>query len=676
MIRWQDWAPHDRAYRSPYVDWEVGLLEKTGALDDMVMVPVPPPFAGAALSACDSAAAEVFPVPKAAANPQPSARLGTGGVTGATDPARLPMLNASHAGTTVVVGVIDTDIGFGHRRFRMRDGRTRVLASWQQGANWRSGARRDLPFGEELFEGDINAIMRAHAPDGPDGVLEHEGFYTRLGLISNTRVAGMGALAKSAAHGTHVLGLAAGQDPRDDPEGFADNVRLLVVNLPHATAFGEGGAFLDYYLSYGLQWIRATHAAIVAANSAAGLLETPPPLFINISFGKQAGAPDPWLGPEDAPGTGGRVGALAHVGATDALGEVLLVPAGNDNVERCHALFAVGDAETALDWRVQPDDETSNFLDIWALPEFRPGADGGLPDVALPFEIDLELPDGTRCGYGTPAHGAVRALEGGLGRIYCDWVYNPDRDAYRLRYLVCLAPDGLFLTHDAPCRGAPAGRYRLHLRNTSHRKTIEVRARVQTDEATLPSARNARRAYFEDPDYARFEPDGRLADSYPYPGGLRPETFDTDSPVRRHGTMNAYATSAGVVAVAGFRQTDGRPAVYSATGLGVGDGRWGRAAPTAAFPSDDGAAHFGLLSDGARDGSVMALQGTSFACASATRFVTEAALSALLQGREPSLPRELTESAAGAGWTSPHVAQAKAGLGRVPFTPQRKVDRL
>ena len=675
MTGWSDWQAYDRAFRSPYVDWEVALLDRLGRLDQMTMIPVPPLLVGSERGgAAQPGAREVFPVPGDVANPDPEANLPADGEIEAADPADLSVLDPALAATTVVVGVIDIDIGFGHRRFRTRDGKTRVLGSWQQGAPWRAETRPGLPFGEELFADGIDALLAAHTLDGPTGGLDHDGFYSRLGLISYDRVEGMGALAVRAAHGTHVLGLAAGQDAQDDPEGFSDNVRLLVVNLPPAAFFGEGGAFLDYYLSYGLQWIVKTHAAIVAASRAgagdgaeAGAgAAVDPPLFVNISFGKQAGAADPW---QASPG-------LALAAPPGAPEPVVLVPAGNDNLERCHAQFALGDEEQSLAWRVQPDDDTSNFLEIWVLPEYRAGAAGGPPAVPLPLEIDLELPDGTRAGYGAPAHGVVRELTGGLGRIYCDWVYSEHRAAYRLRYLVCLSPDRLMVPDDPACRGAPAGRYRLHLKNCAVHKRLDVSARIQTDEATLPSARHARRAYFEDPDYVMFEPSGRLADTYPYPGGPRPESFDTDSPIRRHGTMNAYAAHEQVVVVAGFRLTDGRPAPFSATGLGLPDSRWGRVGPTAAFPSDDGAAHFGLLSDGSRDGSAMAMQGTSFACAAATRFVTEAAVAALVQGRTPVLPDALTTGAPDAGWLSPTVPVAKAGWGRVPFQPARPVDRL
>ena len=279
---------------------------------------------------------------------------------------------------------------------------------------------------------------------------------------------------------------------------FADNVRLLVVNLPPPTFFGEGGAFLDYYLSYGLQWIVKTHAALVAANRAAGVIERRRRC---LSISRSENRPVRRTPGRTPTGRTRRLGALAFSAGADGADPVVFVPAGNDNLERCHAQFDLGDDEQDLAWRVQPDDETSNFLEIWALPEYRPGADGGLPDAPLPFEIDLELPDGTRAGFGMPAHRSVRELAGGLGRIYCDWVYSDHRAAYRLRYLVCLAPDGLAVPDDPACRGAPAGQYRLHLRNTSCRKRLDVRARIQTDEATLPSARNARRAYFEDPDY-------------------------------------------------------------------------------------------------------------------------------------------------------------------------------
>ena len=32
MTGWTDWQAHDRAYRSPYVDWEVALFDRLGRL--------------------------------------------------------------------------------------------------------------------------------------------------------------------------------------------------------------------------------------------------------------------------------------------------------------------------------------------------------------------------------------------------------------------------------------------------------------------------------------------------------------------------------------------------------------------------------------------------------------------------------------------------------------------
>ena len=88
-----------------------------------------------------------------------------------------------------------------------------MLAAWQQGALWRDETRADLPFGEELFQGRSMRFSRSIG-GGQPGSLDHDGFYERLGLISHDRIEGMGGLAGRAAHGTHVLGLAAGQDPR------------------------------------------------------------------------------------------------------------------------------------------------------------------------------------------------------------------------------------------------------------------------------------------------------------------------------------------------------------------------------------------------------------------------------------------------------------------------------
>lgn len=602
----------------------------------------------------------VFPVPESAANPGFPGHI-DGAPGWLPDDAAYPTVEAN----TLIAGVIDVDIGLGHRRFRRADGTTRVLASWQQGAPW-GGGPGHLPFGATLMESAINSLLAQHS-SGQDLTrpLDQDGFNRAAHLVTHDRPDGLHALATRAAHGTHVMGLVAGADPEREAD-FARRVRLLVVNLPPARAYGEGGAFLDYYLVYAMRWIVEMHARITGAS---GLMASPPPLLLNISFGKQAGAKDErqvfvreasrLAGPD-------RILGQARFNA--------ILPAGNDNLGRVHARFELQpDDVQSLGWRVQPDDGTSNFVEVWVEKLLTPGT------VLAPIDIDVVPPGAPDGAFHPASSGQIIELERGLGRVYCDAVEPEDGASVRFRYLICLAPDHFLKGGKA---GAAAGLWKIRFRNcgdTAH----TLRATVQTDQATLPGQRSARRSYFEAPDYRLFEQSGRPADTFAYDeGAASAPDLDRSTTLKRRGTLNSYAANRYVVTIAGHRETDGRPAPYSASGIGHPVRAGGRGTPTVSFPSDDGAAHFGLLSDGAGDGSVAAMQGTSFSCACATRWLIEqwragefdpqaatSDLDACLRSAPQQVPRPDK-------WHDAPVAPEKVGAGRAAWQPVRPVSRL
>jgi hypothetical protein len=614
IMSWGNWTGAPRIAASPYVDWAhrldafapwaegfsnqvtpARLNDLDGLRAELALKPTNGNGSGNGSSA--GAVQTHFPVPKPMNNADFCAYLaGQAGDTWLPDSRALPKITADD----VVLGLIDVDIALGHRRFRDAEGKSRILAAWQQGRNW-DNAQPFLPFGGELLAGDIHDALVAHSPRGLGAALDQDGFNRACGLVKLGANEGQKALAKRYAHGTHVMGLAGGAEPGSD---FAKNVKLLVVNLPPAVAYGEGGGFLDHYLAYALHWLVDTHASIVAASG----LSHPKPLTLNISFGKQAGPK------EDISDFGLALRALkARAGGG---GFNTFLPAGNDNMMQCNALIdlkkapsgapsAEGDDIQALTWRIQPDDETSNIVEIWA--EFLGGS-----FTEAPFSIDVIPPGGEPALLVPGQTGQVRDLQNGLGRIYCDVLPASGGGAWHVRYQICLAPDSM---SSKPGGRAPAGAWQIRLRGNPDFE-MQVRASIQTDQATLPGRNLARRSYFEDPNYAIFDAAGRVADTFAYSSGSdHGQNQDMAGLVRRRGTINSYASIDALV-IGGFRASDGRPAPYSSSAL---DQLPNRIMPTAAVRSDDGHAHFGLLSDGAQDGSVVAMRGTSFACALAAR---------------------------------------------------------
>lgn len=634
---WTDWQEDNRLILSPYVDWEWRLYDllddPVSRLDRFTIMP-----ALSDLGAVDSKAFrinarslskqanppwDVFPCPRSSANGEYQREDFLNELLGDKRPDWLEQqqLDVELKPDDIVVGIVDTDIGLGHSRFRNSDGSTRVLAAWQQGAPW-LGSPTYLPFGQQLDAREINRLLEKHSGNSLAGQLDQNGFYTEIGLLAPYPETKLGPLAKRAAHGTHVLGLLAGADP-DDVESaeFIKRVKLLVVNLPPPIFFGQGGAFLDYYISFGLDWIRETYENLVSKFDHGA-----PPLVTNISFGKLAGAGDL------------RQNFVNTArGVDNSRTEWIFMPAGNDNLERCHAEMDLKQDEQNVAWRIQPDDETSNFLEIWTEQEFS-RKDLDAFEGRLPLLLDV-VPPGCEKGeiggallHNVGRFNAIRRdLKDAEGRIYCEWVgarskINADEDqtVYRLRYLICLTSDAQGLKAG---NSAPAGRYIVRAKRNQEaydaldNKDAKLTARflIQTDSVTLPYRRLARRSYFEDMGYKRFDQNGRPADVVSMSNG---EELDTGSIVRRRGTMNSYALNKAVEAIAGYRRSDGVPAIYSASGRkGLPD-----VLPKAALPSDDGYAHLGVLSDGAQDGSKVALRGTSFASASAARLMINALL--------------------------------------------------
>ena len=598
---------------------------------------------------------------------------------GGTDADGNPIL----ADDTIIVGVIDTGIPLGHNRFRNRDGTTRILAAWQQLAAWSEPdglSQAYLPFGREVYQDDIDSMLaECSTSDGSDsrnhgnrqnltGSLDEDRFNVVTGVLDMKHALGHREAAGRYSHGAHVLDAAAGADPEQASE-FARRVKIIAVNIPSSNIFGESGTFLDQFMIYAVQRITDLSDAIWHKNHPEPLRNEDQnrrrgyKVVINISFGKQAGAraasfPWHWPYPLQKPRDGSLVdtwGKTAQNSAINPFPDALrrfrkyrennnlapvyfVMPVGNDNLLRCNAFLEPDPDETKqLNWRVLPEDQSSNYVEIWATPKPSTiGYPNGLD--AIPLEIAVLPPGSDEASFiscvGQKNVTYVRKL-GDYAAMYFQALPSGKGRSRTFRYVVCVAPTQLQTGEGAT---APAGMWRIRVRNTGD-ETIQCVLSVQTDQKILPARSIYKRSYFDDIAYQVYDDDGLLVESYSYPAE-EPVNLDlaAKTPVRRHGTMNASAAHNYVSRVGGYRVSDGKPAPYSATGRGRTSGEddgtqlgsidWeGRSgAPTASFPTDDGPAHFGVLSAGASNGSVVAMRGTSFASAQATRRVVQSLL--------------------------------------------------
>lgn len=625
----------------------------------------------------------------------------------------------------VIVGVIDRGTALGHRAQQFDDGSTRLLAAWQQIADRSTpcvlnDASKELPFGLAFLKPDIDHALQCSRIKKGDLAIDHEAFNRRVGTEDYLNHRGHRELARSAAHGTHILDIATGTSPGEpETETFRKVVRPMVVNLPDRSVVGLSSHNLSYFVILGIYWIvfladkywDAAHGEAWAKGQGKPRRQGYP-IVINLAFAKQAGSSD-----GDDP-ISRAVLNLNTLRANLNLHPVYLVtPTGNDNLERGNANFKLDACEAAktcsrtIDWRISPGDQSSNYVEIWYEEDQQ--ANRGAPNTPdLLVQVTDPLGRASVLEPKTNHHCWLKtADEGPQAAIFCE---NKAPDQHHKgpplgRYLICVAPTEL---HDGLSSEANSGVWRITVTNRSNTKLF-ISLNVQTDQSDQPEAKRSRLSYFDDPDYQRFHPlTGEKLDTYSYPlrqpDERRPgEEVRRDhdryrvgddkaakkSPgyTRRHGTMNAIAGYPtvedpdsyipGATIAGGYRLSDGKPAPYSSTGLM--DKPWGPdvglAAPIAAFPTDDGVAHLGRLAAGSTDGSVRAMQGTSFACAQMARHVANL----LYDNRgdpayfvRSAIFNEARDQEQNAAHYERSVKHGKLGGGRLDMKPRTKVERL
>ena len=552
-------------------------------------------------------AADVFPgLPLPRITLPKRALPGDGAINPPKERRKVTGLTGTLTPTSVIVGVIDAGIALSHDRFRRPDGGTRILSAWLQGGKWHK--QKHLPFGRELMQGDIEDRMA----DCTTALGVDEGaFNRRAGLVDYAEPSVERWIDTAAPHGTHVADLAAGFDP-EALNTMRDRLPMIVVDLAPRVSVGPSGSFLEFYVMWAIRHIAETADAIWDA-SFAGQAQGGFPVVINLSYGLLAGPKD------------GTMAIQKYIAGLNAARQgrppmVMVLPAGNDNLERGVAMLSVAPV-ASIDWRISPQDHTSNYVEVWTDAVAGPVVAGATHPLAVALH-----PPGGPAGPGTAgAAGQVCDLIWNKGRkdaeviarIYCRQTDNamPDGSpatSHRLHYVICTAPSWRVRR-----QAAPSGAWPITL---SHQRVGAVPAQlcVQSDQDLTPGHGLGRLTTFDDPAYAVHDPVGRWNDTYMRDMALTGVTRITQAgPVRQENTLNAIAGSPGTLTVAGYRASDGMPADYSSAGR---DGT-NPLLPDFACVSDDGVWRIGRMAAGARSGSAAVLQGTSFATGEATRIV-------------------------------------------------------
>ena len=520
------------------------------------------------------------------------------GIDGTAFPTVATVASAS---PIAVIAVIDDGLPFANSRY-FDAGSTRVRFFWDQtmatggvSATAAAGAPPDLGYGCELTEAHIQAALAAAASGGN---VDEEMLYAR---------AGYSRVRRRQTHGSAVMDLACGPNPPaiNRIPGAAANApdpAIIGVQLPSLTVADTSGASLGVHLLDGLRYIIAR----------ADTLGTNLPIVVNLSFGRIAGAPD---------GTSLICEAMDELIA--ALGGRLriVVAAGNNYLSRAHARFALVDPPKPtqqLSWRVQPGDETPNFMEIWV-------PDAGKADFSS-LRVEIRPPGfvaGTPPTFTVGANQAFAWSPVTGGAPLCSVVFTTRPAGAGIGWaqiLIAMEP-----TASLSPRGlAPFGLWSVVVEYKG-KDALHFDAWIQRDDTPYGYARRGRQSYFDDPDYDCFDRRGQRCE------------VDNSSHVKREGTLNALArgSSVDVVGASIGLPAAGPAATATLAAFATGAVAGGPPAklplevanyssagqvvrnivrsPNHLAPSEDSIVQHGVLAAGTHSNSFSALAGTSVA---------------------------------------------------------------
>lgn len=553
-----------------------------------------------------------------------------------------------------IVAVIDDGIPFAHRAFLDADGRTRMSHIWlQSAAAEQHGA---VPFGRELMNGNINAL-RAEAGNDEDLL------YRNAGAI-DPAISELGVhLRRHATHGSHVAGMCAGNDSRLSSHPVADDIQIIAVQLPNTIAWDTSGFGKEMYMLSALHYVfnRARAIATKYANDPDNPQELP--LIVNFSYGWSASRHDGQSEMELA------IQELLEDRKALQPDTSIVMPTGNNFAHDMHGQITQADMTSgsyAFGWKLQPDDRTSSYLEIWLPQGMDPAGytvqitpppghtltGGGTIEISADEMLD---DDDDPVGRGDPRR--FTELEVGddnIGQLSAD-MHRSTRWRVMLALIPTVSTRGL-------SRRAPSGEWRIEVhKNTgvalTEHQQINVWVQRDDDPVSLKTGGRQSRLVDLNTDDTTFK---HPLQTYSNSLGF----------LRGYGSMNGVASSADVTRIAGYVNATGRPCSYSgASGLTLApDGspiHWGSPTTFSAV-ADHSKALPGTTSIGVHSGSGTRLSGTSGASPAASRImVINAANGDLItEQMAPPLPLSHVEVA---GPFTDEKHRARAGLRTVPY---------
>ncbi len=308
-------------------------------------------------------------------------------------------------GQHVVVGCADWGLDFAHPDFRMADGKTRLIALWDQRG------------GERPTSASRHGYGVVHGREAIDRALQQVDPYVALGYHPADADLGQGC------HGTHCLSIAAASGSPETPTGVAPGADLVFVHLDSPAAGPEKT------LGDSVTLIDAIDFCLAAAQGA--------PAVISLSLGSHGGPHD---------GTSLVERAIDNA-VTERPGRAICQSAGNYYEKRVHTSGRLRSGETErIGWLAERAETSPHQLEVWY--------SGGDRMIAT-----LRAPEGIAQATAAPGESSELTVRGqAAARIY-HRIHDPNNGQNHINaFLYPASPGGRWeLTLEAPDVGD--GRY-------------------------------------------------------------------------------------------------------------------------------------------------------------------------------------------------------------------------